>query len=460
MNTCRIVRVSKRSRSSKVKPASTREQIFNTDTQPPAEARALSAQSIQFQSTSSTNIEMSNDANRSKSALLSSIDSNYFKQSSHNYANVSRVPKASSEEDKKKLSNPLMIAFAIGIIIALVALAAMSMGIYSIVRLSQATVASSTTATTHGLSWSATGTNVAGTGSSGASATNRLSSPWGIVLDSSNALYIADQNNNRIQKWIIGDSMGTTVAGQPNGVAGATSYYLSQPCGVYVDTNSNIYVSDTMNERVQFFSSGALSGTTIAGIGGSGSAFNQLNNNYGLTLNANSSTLYIADTNNHRIMSYASNATVGTVAAGGNGAGTLVNQLYTPMSVYYDSASNSLVIANTGAHTIVRWVIGATTWTLVAGYPGSYGSSAATLNSPACAILDSLGNIYVADTSNHRIQFFSAGQRNGTTIAGVTAVQGNTDNLLNNPRSIALDNQLNLYVADTSNNRVQMFSRL
>ncbi|CAF5035119.1 unnamed protein product, partial [Rotaria magnacalcarata] len=52
------------------------------------------------------------------------------------------------------------------------------------------------------------------------------------------------------------------------------------------------------------------------------------------------------------------------------------------------------------------------------------------------------------DTSNHRIQFFSAGQRNGTTIAGVTAVQGNTDNLLNNPRSIALDNQLNLYVAD------------
>ncbi|CAF4966441.1 unnamed protein product, partial [Rotaria magnacalcarata] len=142
MNTCRIVRVSKRSRSSKVKPASTREQIFNTDTQPPAEARALSAQSIQFQSTSSTNIEMSNDANRSKSALLSSIDSNYFKQSSHNYA---KVPKASSEEDKKKLSNPLMIAFAIGIIIALVALAAMSMGIYSIVRLSQATVASSTT---------------------------------------------------------------------------------------------------------------------------------------------------------------------------------------------------------------------------------------------------------------------------------------------------------------------------
>ncbi|CAF4879537.1 unnamed protein product, partial [Rotaria socialis] len=77
------------------------------------------------------------------------------------------------------------------------------------------------------------------------SATNRLSNPWTIVLDSSNALYIADQGNNRIQKWIIGYSTGTTVAGQTNGVAGATSYYLNQPNGVYVDTNSNIYVADS-----------------------------------------------------------------------------------------------------------------------------------------------------------------------------------------------------------------------
>ncbi|CAF3087331.1 unnamed protein product [Rotaria socialis] len=193
---------------------------------------------------------------------------------------------------------------------------------------------------------------------------------------------------------------------------------------------------------------------------GNGSALNQLNNNCGLALNENSSTLYIADTNNHRIMSYASGAATGTVAAGGNGAGTLINQLYGPMAVYFDSTTNSLVIANTGVHTIVRWAIGATVWTLVAGYPGFSGSLSTMLNSPACVIFDSLGNMYVADTGNYRIQFFSAGQRNGTTIAGVTGVQGNAANLLNNPRSIALDNQLNLYVADTSNNRIQMFSQL
>ncbi|CAF4829436.1 unnamed protein product [Rotaria socialis] len=398
-----------------------------------------------------------NDVNLSKSALLSPIDSNHFKKSSYNYA---EVPEASSKEDKKKFSNPLMIAFAIGIIIAVIALVALSMSIYSIVRMSQTTITSSTTAATYILSWSATGTTVAGTGISGSPETNRLWNPWTIVLDSTNALYIADANNNRIQKWVIGYSMGTTVAGESNGVAGATPYYLNQPYGVYVDTNFNIYVADSANGRVQFFSSGALSGTTIAGIGGNGSALNQLNNNCGLALNENSSTLYIADTNNHRIMSYASGAATGTVAAGGNGAGTLINQLYGPMAVHFDSTTNSLVIANTGVHTIVRWAIGATVWTLVAGYPGFSGSLSTMLNSPACVIFDLLGNMYVADTGNYRIQFFSAGQRNGTTIAGVTGVQGNAANLLNNPRSIALDNQLNLYVADTSNNRIQMFSQL
>ncbi|CAF3476991.1 unnamed protein product [Rotaria socialis] len=374
----------------------------------------MSAQSTQFQSVSSKNIEMRNDANLSKSALLSPNDANLSKS-------ALLSPIDSNHFKNRHITMPTA---------------------------------------TYILSWSATGTTVAGTGISGSPETNRLWNPWTIVLDSTNALYIADANNNRIQKWVIGYSMGTTVAGESNGVAGATPYYLNQPYGVYVDTNFNIYVADSANGRVQFFSSGALSGTTIAGIGGNGSALNQLNNNCGLALNENSSTLYIADTNNHRIMSYASGAATGTVAAGGNGAGTLINQLYGPMAVHFDSTTNSLVIANTGVHTIVRWAIGATVWTLVAGYPGFSGSLSTMLNSPACVIFDSLGNMYVADTGNYRIQFFSAGQRNGTTIAGVTGVQGNAANLLNNPRSIALDNQLNLYVADTSNNRIQMFSQL
>ena len=137
-----------------------------------------------------------------------------------------------------------------------------------------------------------------------------------------------------------------------------------------------------------------------------------------------------------------------------------ITQLFNPVGLYFDSSTNSLVIANSGDNTIVRWVIGASSWTLVAGdIYGLSGSTSTLLNCPFDVTLDPMGNIYVADRYNHRIQFVLAGQTNGTTIAGVTGVSGSTSTLLNNPLSLALDSQLNLYVADSYNYRVQKFPR-
>jgi hypothetical protein len=73
--------------------------------------------------------------------------------------------------------------------------------------------------------------------------------------------------------------------------------------------------------------------------------------------------------------------------------------------------------------------------------------------------MDPMGNIYIADTVNHRIQFFLSGQSNGTTIAGVTSVSGNNSTLIYYPYGVALDSQLNLYVVDTGNHRIQKFLR-
>jgi hypothetical protein len=70
-----------------------------------------------------------------------------------------------------------------------------------------------------------------------------------------------------------------------------------------------------------------------------------------------------------------------------------------------------------------------------------------------------MGNMYVADGFNYRIQFYYAGQSNGTTIAGITGVTGNNTTTLSTPLSVALDSQLNLYVVDTYNHRVQKFLR-
>jgi hypothetical protein len=158
-------------------------------------------------------------------------------------------------------------------------------------------------------------------------------------------------------------------------------------------------------------------------------------------------------------MCYLLNASSGTVVAGGNGPGTGSTQLNYPYDLTWDSATNSFIIVNYGAHTVVRWVLGASSWTLLAGVSGTSGSTSTLLSSPLSVVLDPYSNMYVADTNNHRIQFFLAGQSNGTTIAGVTGSSGTSATRLYIPYWAILDSQLNLYVADTFNNRVQKFSR-
>ena len=146
--------------------------------------------------------------------------------------------------------------------------------------------------------------------------------------------------------------------------------------------------------------------------------------------------------------------------AGGNNAGTLSTQLSSPLGLYLDVSSNSLYIANSNSHNIVRWVVNASTWTLIAGNGnGQSGSTPTTLYSPADITFDYMGNLYVADTGNHRIQFFSAGKFNGTTIAGTTGIYTNTPTTLSGPQSMTLDSNLNLYVVDTGNNRIQKLQR-
>ena len=195
-------------------------------------------------------------------------------------------------------------------------------------------------------------------------------------------------------------------------------------------------------------------------LGTAGSGNHQFYEPTDLTRNHTTGTIYVADTFNHRIMRYLVNATSGTVVAGGNGAGNNPNQLNTPFCFAFDSSSNSFLIANYDAHTIVRWSLNASTWTLVVGTPGTPGNTSTQLRSPLSVILDRFGNMYVTDSNNHRIQFFLAGQSNGTTIAGVTGTSGTSPNHFQAPYWAIVDDQLNLYVADTCNHRVQRFQHV
>lgn len=180
---------------------------------------------------------------------------------------------------------------------------------------------------------------------------------------------------------------------------------------------------------------------------------------YGISRDFNSDILYVADTANSRIMSYSSGSMLGNMVLGTSNFGFNTTVLSTPSDVYYDSPTNSLIISNTGANTIVRWVIGASNWELIAGIRGPSGSSSTQLFSPIGITLDPMGNLYVADAFNYRIQFFEADQSNGVTIAGVNQTTGSSADQFEIPLYVALDSQLNLYVSDTYNHRVQKFQR-
>jgi hypothetical protein len=95
-----------------------------------------------------------------------------------------------------------------------------------------------------------------------------LNYPYGVALDSSKSLYIADHRNNRIQQWLANASYGITVAGLPNGTAGASSVALNEPVAIVFDSSDHMYLTDRNNARVVYWPKGASSGTTVAGITG------------------------------------------------------------------------------------------------------------------------------------------------------------------------------------------------
>ena len=227
-----------------------------------------------------------------------------------------------------------------------------------------------------------------------------------------------------------------------------------------VENEGDIYVVDRDNHRIQLWKFNSSFGLTVAGLGVSGSNASQLYRPQDIFRDEKSGALYIADTSNSRIMRYFRNESTGTVVAGGNGLGNSNIQLHYPTGARFGVSTDILMIVNHGTNNIVQWKIGDLNRTVFTGnINGATGSTSTQLYGPECLITDPMGNLYVADGSNRRVQFFLPDQPNGTTIAGKTGIFGSNSTLLYQPFDVALDTQLNLYVADMLNHRIQKFLR-
>jgi sugar lactone lactonase YvrE len=132
---------------------------------------------------------------------------------------------------------------------------------------------------------------------------NKLYGPGGIALDSNGQLFVADILNNRIQKWVTGSPTGATVAGSSIGDSGTGDKQLNRPYAVFIDRKGNLFVADGNNNRIQKWTAGDSTGRTVAGGGDPGSAPGQLNTPTGVFVD-NNGRIFIADRNNNRIQEW------------------------------------------------------------------------------------------------------------------------------------------------------------
>ncbi len=319
-------------------------------------------------------------------------------------------------------------------------------------------------------------------GDNGPAASARLNNPYEVAMDAAGNLYIADGNNRRIRKvdastGNITTAAGTGTQGDSGDGGAATAAQLTFPIGVGVDGAGNLYIADGNSHRVRRVDTAGVI-TTVAGTGSSGdsgdggaAAAAQLNFPAAAEPDG-AGNLYIVDRNNHRIRRVDTSGVITTVAGTGSsgynasqdGGAATSAQLNTPTGAALDGAGN-LYIADTNNHRIRKvdtaGVITTVAGTGTAGDSGDGGpATSAQLNRPFGVNVDNSGNLYIAGNFNHRIRKVdTAGVI--TTVAGTGSSGFSGDGaaatlaLLGNPTDLALDSLGNLYIADRANNRVR-----
>jgi len=265
----------------------------------------------------------------------------------------------------------------------------------------------------------------------------------------------------------------TTIAG---GVGHGSALSVAQvPAGVVV-SGTFVYVADSLNHVVRRLDTGTGSEIVVAGTGtwgfsgDSGPATSaQLNYPSGVAVDG-AGNLFIADLDNNRIRKADPAGTITTVAGtgwrgfGGDSGPATSAQLNDPVGVAADTAGN-LFIADTGNNRI-RMVDTAGTITTVAGtgtagFSGDSGPATnAQLSGPSGVAVDGAGNLFIADTTNQRIRTVDA-TGTITTVAGTGNSGFSGDGRpaisaqLADPVGVAVDPAGHLFIADTGNNRIR-----
>ena len=248
--------------------------------------------------------------------------------------------------------------------------------------------------------------------------------PHDVVVDDVGVLYIADTTNHRVRRVGL-DGVITTIAG--TGVAGfsgdggqATVAKLKTPKGLSL-FEGTLYIADGNANRIRAvdLTTGIIktvAGTGVAGFGGDGGAATAAKLYYPQRIDVDPlGRIYVADTNNNRIRRFTPGGTITTVAGTGatafTGEGGQATQaaLNRPRGLGL-VGTEALYIADSGNHRIrvvdlTTGIITTVAGKAKSGYSGDDGpAGAAQFKNPRGVTIDSLGNVYVADTLNSAVR--------------------------------------------------------
>lgn len=287
----------------------------------------------------------------------------------------------------------------------------------------------------------------------------------------------------RLRLWTAMLAMGLAAggfralaqSGPPNNVQ-ATAAALAAPAQIAYDAAGNLYIADLNNNVIRKVDLAGIV-TTVAGTGEQGFAGDggpatsaQLDSPAGVAVNA-AGDIYIADTYNQRIRKV-SGGTITTIAgtgvagfSGDSGAAASA-QLSNPTALAIDSSGN-LFIADTDNHRIRK--ISGTRITTVAGdgeqaFSGD-GALATTagIDSPNGIAVDAAGKIYIGDTHNQRVRVVDTAGIISTLAGNGSKAYGGDGGAaagasLARPRGLSIDAQGNIYIADSDNNRIRVIA--
>ncbi len=262
----------------------------------------------------------------------------------------------------------------------------------------------------------------------------QLKAPGGTAIDAAGNIWVADTENNRIEKF---NAKGEYVS--KFGSYGTGNGQFKLPSAVAVDPAGNLWVTDPENHRVQKFNS---KGEYVSKFGTSGTGNGQFSRPEALAIDSKGN-VWVADTYNDRVEKFNEKGEFLKVIG--------VGDLHEDQGIAIGPANN-VFVANSITNTIVSYNEAGEK----IGEFGSTGSGEGQFEGLEALVVDAKGILWATDPGNNRVEGFSQsgkflGQFGSYGIASGLFNFGHWD-------GIASDAEGNIYVADTWNNRIQKWS--